>query len=108
MHLDFRWKGWPGFLFLLWGCGQAPEDTQFLAQVGDVRISVDDLRNYARNSRIEGEVSGVQYRDLLQTLIDREVLLVEARLQGVDEDSLVLSRLREHEEQRLLEEMLHR
>ena len=108
MHLDFRLKGWPGFLFLLWGCGQAPEDTQLLAQVGDVRISVDDLRNYAGNSSIEGEVSGVQYRDLLQTLIDREVLLVEARLRGVDEDSLVLSRLREHEEKRLLEEMLHR
>ena len=108
MHLDFRWKGWPGFLILLWGCGQAPEDTQLLAQVGDVRISVDDLRNYARNSRIDGEVSGVQYRELLQTLVDREVLLVEARLRGVDEDSLVLSRLREHEEERLLEEMLHR
>ena len=108
MHLDFRWKRWPGFLFLLWGCGQAPEDTQLLAQVGDVRISVDDLRNYAENSRIDGEVSGVQYRDMLQTLVDREVLLVEARLRGVDEDSLVLSRLREHEEERLLEEMLHR
>ena len=108
MHFDFRWKEWPGFLLLLWGCGQAPEDSQLLAQVGDVRILVDDLQNYSANSRIDGDVSGVQYRDLLQTLVDREVLLLEARIRGVDEDSLVLSRLREHEEQRLSEEMLHR
>ncbi len=48
----------------------------------------------------------VEYRDLLQTLVDREVLLLEAQIRGMAEDSLAQSRLREDETERLVQEML--
>ena len=92
---------------MLWACGHEADDPKFLARVGDVRISVDDLQTYADKRKMEKE-GWIEYRELLQTLVDREVLLLEARLRAMGDDSLVLSRLREHEEERLMDEMLHR
>ena len=106
MKLGYKWYGFLVCLLLL-ECGHQADDSRLLARVGDVRISVDDLQAYANEGKKEQEIR-TEYRELLQTLVDREILLLEAGLRGIGEDSLVLSRLREHEEERLMDEMLHR
>ena len=107
MKFGYNWYGLAGCLLLLWKCGPEGENPKLLARVGDVLISVEDLQTYAANQRMQKVESGMEYRDLLQTLVDREVLLLEARSKGMNEDSLVLARLSEHEEERLMNEMLH-
>ncbi len=107
--MDRRWMLLVGVV--LAGCGPQAGDSTLLARVGDTRIVTDDLQRLADRltAQAEGKTeAAADYRDLLQTLVDREVLLLEARSRGLDTDSLVQGRLAVQEEEALVREMLHR
>ena len=117
MVVSFCTRSWtrrlaPLFLlyWLLLGlaaCGQSSDNAALLARVGSVEIAADDLlafeatlkdKNGAREDR----------RDLLQILVDREVLLLETRALGLDEDPETLRQLAQSETRALAEAMLRR
>lgn len=106
--MDRRWMLLVGAL--LAACGPQAGDSTLLARVGDARIVTDDLQRLAvRLSTQDGDKAvAVDYRDQLQTLVDRQVLLLDARSRGLDLDSIVQSRLSVYEEEVLVREMLHR
>jgi parvulin-like peptidyl-prolyl isomerase len=106
--MDRRWMVLVGAL--LAGCGPQAGDSTLLARVGDTPIFTDDLQRLAdRRSTQDGDKAvTVDYRDQLQTLVDRQVLLLDARSRGLDVDSMVQGRLAAHEEEGLVREMLHR
>ena len=107
-------RGWMvlvGAMLALCGCGQQPGDPALLARVGEVSIVADDLQRLVDRLASNAEAasgSEVSYWGQLQTLVDREVLLLEARARALEGDSLVLERLLLHEEDVLVREMLYR
>ena len=90
---------------LLGGCAQPLEDSAFLAKVGEDRITAGDLRAFV-SGRPSSPRTAEEYRSHLQTLIDRRVLLAEARAQGLEEDRQVLERLEEEKKRKLHDEMM--
>lgn len=104
------WMVSAGAVLALSGCGQPSGDPELLARVGEVRIITDDLRRLVDRQAAENEETAnaeIDYREQLQTLVDREVLLLEARARGLQADSLVVARVETHEEEALVREMLH-
>ena len=110
MERGSMWKAIIGGLLALCGCGGGPEDPSFLARVGEVNITTGDLRSFAASLKSEGEEGsgGIPARDLLQTLIDRQLLLTEAQTRGLEEGEGVLERLQKHQTEGLIDEMLYR
>jgi peptidyl-prolyl cis-trans isomerase C len=91
----------------LGSCSEPQVDSSLLAKVGEVQIRASDLRLF--EARLEGDAGEqMDHRAHLQTLIDREVLLAEARALGLQDDREVLRRLEEHETQALANAMLRR
>jgi len=91
----------------LGSCGDPPLDPSRLARIGEVQITASDLRAF--EARLEGEAEEqMDHRAHLQTLIDREVLLVEARGLGLQDDGEILRQLEEHETRALANAMLRR
>ena len=96
---------------LAWGCAAPPGDSSVLAKVGEVAIKIADLNAFQgslppsyRRSKVESEAR----RADLQTLIDRQLMDLEASSRKLGEDPQVLEALVEHEDQKLVEEMLNR
>ena len=91
-------------VILLGGCARPVEDSAFLAKVGQQRITAGDLRAFVsgRSSPLAAE----EYRSHLQTMIDRRILLAEARAQGLEDDRQILERLEEEKKRKLHEEMM--
>jgi peptidyl-prolyl cis-trans isomerase C len=94
-------------LFLLVACGQKPEDPgQALAIINGKPITISEfdvrwsqLPEYARK-----KYPGAEGRKrFLDELIDREVLLQEARKRGIDRDRTVLERLERFKERSILD-----
>ena len=91
----------------LGSCSDPGVDPSLLARVGEVQITASDLRAF--EARLEGDAEEqMDHRAHLQTLIDREVLLAEARALGLQDDREVLQRLEEHEIKTLANAMLRR
>lgn len=97
----------------LWvaACGGPPADPEVLARVGDVEIRLADVRAFegrlvTRKTPQKGDEAA--HRQSLQTLVDREVLLLEARAQNLHEDPEVQQKLADHERRRLADEMMER
>ena len=66
-------------------CGEErPDNADLLAKVGAVEITAVDLRTFEAN--LKTAAMRAQHRDNLQTLIDREVLLLEANERGLQRD----------------------
>ena len=61
-------------------CGDERPDDALLAKVGEVEITAADLHTFEANIKTAAMRS--QHRDNLQTLIDRELLLLEANERG--------------------------
>ena len=96
---------------ILIGCTNPSEDPSLLARVGDRRITTNELQAFEAALPADGSVDAATRTDHkinLQTLIDRQILLLEARLRGVDEDEQALEKLKKREVGRLAEEMLRR
>ncbi len=90
------------FLFIVMGCDTAPLDAQDAARVGSMIITMDDIESeilrippYQRASfeTLRGK------RALLDHIIERELLLLAARDEGLAEDSTVLAMIAVAEEQ---------
>lgn len=76
-------------------CGQKPQK-EVVAVVGRHPITGEDLRKFALNllPGLRSDKEGQKAReDYLQTLIDREILLLEACDQGLDKDPALLKEL---------------
>ena len=88
-------------------CGEKrPDDAHLLAKVGAVEITVADLRTLEAN--LKTAVMRSRHRDNLQTLMDREVLLLEANERGLQRDEEVLAELAKRETKALADAMLRR
>lgn len=89
------------------GCGtERPDDATRLAKVGEVEITAADLRAFAAN--LKATAAHSQHRDDLQTLIDREVLLLAAYERGLQRDEAILAELATRETKALADAMLRR
>ena len=88
-------------------CGEErPDDAYLLAKVGGVEITATDLRTFEAN--LKTAAMRTQHRDNLQTLIDREVLLLEANERGLQRDEAILAELAKRETKALADAMLRR
>ncbi len=88
-------------------CGEEqPDNAHLLAKVGEVEITAADLRTFEAN--LKDATMRSQHRDNLQTLIDREVLLLEANERGLQRDEEVLAELAKRETKALADAMLRR
>lgn len=82
-------------LLICTGCGPQDENPT-VAEVGDRTITVQDVRDFLAKlpEHAKGEEAGkVPLRDHLQTMIDMELLLMEARSQGFERSSPYLTRM---------------
>ncbi len=96
-----RFGMWPrmGVLFcgvlLGWGCsGDSPQGA--LVEIGEVEIGEADLRHFQANLPTALKPAGTgeeAVRDLLQSLVDRQLMILEATAKGYDRDLVVLDRL---------------
>ena len=87
-------------------CSDVSDNPSLLARIGDVQITASDLRAF--EARLKGNAAErVGHRDHLQTLIDREVLLVEARALNLAEDEKVRHQLELGENKKMAKAMLH-
>ena len=94
---------------LFFSCGQ-PE-TGVIALVGDEKITVAELRNFAerrekRTIRVGTAIPDTS--DPLQQLIARRLLLLEARKVGMDADSVFVRRLERRQRDAVIESYLER
>ena len=88
-------------------CGEErPDNADLLAKVGEVEITATDLRTFEANLKEAAMRS--QHRDNLQTLIDRQVLLLAANERGLQRDEEVLAKLAKRETKALADAMLRR
>ncbi len=82
-------------LLICTGCGPQDENPT-VAEVGDQTITVQDVRDFLAKlpEHAKGEEAWkVPLRDHLQTMIDIELLLMEARSQGLERSSAYLTRM---------------
>ena len=98
MRAFFISYGALGSLALLLICtGCEPQDENpTVAAVGDQTITVQDVRDFLAKlpEHAKGEEAGKeQLRDHLQTMIDIELLLMEARSQGLERSSAYLTKM---------------
>ena len=95
---------------LIWTCiscgDEQPDNAHLLAKVGAVEITAADLRTFEAN--LKTATMRLQHRDNLQTLIDREVLLLAANERGLQRDEEVLAELAKRETKALADAMLRR
>ncbi len=88
-------------------CGdKRPDNAYLLAKVGQGEITAADLRTFETN--LKTATRRAQHRDNLQTLIDREVLLLAAHERGLQRDEAVLAELAQRETKALADAMLRR
>lgn len=89
------------------GCGdERPDNASLLAQVGRFEITVADLHTFENSLKTAAQRA--QHRANLQTLIDREVLLLEANHRGLQRDEAVLAELAQRETKALADAMMQR
>ena len=105
----------PGFLWLIVtvfgsvGCSQIPDDTSILARVGQHYIYVADLMYLEAKLEESGASDLVpQRRQNVQTLIDRKILLKEARIRDIENEAEVIKWLAWRKTKKLSEIMLKR
>lgn len=90
----------------LGGCALS-EDPSLLARVGEVEITAPMLQAFEARLAASGK-EPADHRANLQTLVDRELLLQEARAQGLDQDPQVLKYLEQREVKELANQMMRR
>jgi len=90
---------------LVWGCADAPpEDVALLARVGDTEITAEVLRSF--EAGFDKEEQRARHRANIETLVDREVLLMEARARGLAQAGEVQAELAKREVKALADAML--
>lgn len=89
----------------LLGCESG--DPSLLARVGEREVRVADLAAFERGLDVGDSLSIEDHRDYLTTLIDRELLLVEARVLALEKDEKYLGIMERDSEQKLAEMMFN-
>ena len=82
-----------------------PDPDPIIAQVGDRAIPLGQFRAFSRDipQYLQSEKTGIErVRNHLQTMIDRELLALEALDQGIDQSPRFLKNMRRFKEKRLL------
>ena len=98
------------FFLWLFGCG-TPADDNVVARVDTVEITVEDLLRFNMDmpALLRSEEQGVQmWREHLDSMVDMELMLLEARKQGIDEDSEFVGKWEHERRQKLIGEILRR
>lgn len=98
------------FFLWLFGCGN-PADDNVVARVDTVEITVEDLLRFNTDipALLRSEEQGVQmWREHLDSMVDMELMLLEARKQGIDQDSEFLAKWEHERQQKLIREILRR
>ena len=75
------------WLLVLWACGPPTEDL-VVARVGEVEIDVPQLLEFEERLHLElrSKKTGADaYFDYLQTMIDKELMVLEAKKRGLDQ-----------------------
>ena len=94
-YISYGALGSLAFLLICTGCGPQDENPT-VAEVGDQTITVQDVRNFLAKlpEHAKGEEAGkVPLRVHLQAMIDMELLLMEARSQGIENSSSYLTKM---------------
>ena len=89
-------------------CGGIDEQT-VLATVGEVEISAGDLLDFESRlsgDRLSGKPGAAGYLDYLQTLIDKELMLQEARRLGLGQDPQLRGKLSKERADRIIKRFL--
>jgi len=91
-------------------CSSPPQiDENVVARVGEVDITIEDLQRFKGDvpalllSEKEDTEALVEY---LQTMVDMELMLLEARLRKIDADSAFAAKWAEEREQKLFKEFV--
>ena len=82
-----------------------PDSDSIIAQVGDRAITLGQFRAFSRDipKYLQSEKTGIErVRNHLQTMIDRELLAMDALDQGIDQSPRFLKNMRRFKEKRLL------
>ena len=82
-----------------------PDPDPIIAQVGDRAITLEQFRAFSRDipKYLQSEKTGIErVRNHLQTMIDRELLAMEALARGIDQSPRFLKKMRRFKEKRLL------
>ena len=82
-----------------------PDPNPIIAQVGDRKITLGQFRAFSRDipKYLQSEKTGIErVRNHLQTMIDRELLAMEALAQSIDQSPRFLKKMRRFKEKRLL------
>ena len=98
------------FFLWLFGCG-IPADDNVVARVDTVEITVEDLLRFNMDmpALLRSEEQGVQmWREHLDSMVDMELMLLEARKQGIDQDSEFVGKWEHERRQKLIGEILRR
>ena len=98
------------FCLWLFGCGD-PVDDNVVARVDTVEITVEDLLRFNMDmpALLRSEEQGVQmWREYLDSMVDMELLLLEAHKQGLDQDPAFLDTWEHERQQKLIREILRR
>ena len=88
-----------------------PDPNPIIAQVGDKEITLGQFRAFSRDipQYLQSEKTGIErVRNHLQTMIDRDLLAMEALAQGIDQSPRFLKKMRRFKEKRLLPVFLAR
>ena len=88
-----------------------PDPNPIIAQVGDKEITLGQFRAFSRDipKYLQSEKTGIErVRNHLQTMIDRDLLAMEALAQGIDQSPRFLKKMRRFKEKRLLPVFLAR
>ena len=88
-----------------------PDPNPIIAQVGDKQITLGQFRAFSRDipQYLQSEKTGIErVRNHLQTMIDRELLAMEALAQGINQSPRFLKKMRRFKEKRLLPVFLAR
>ena len=96
-------------LVLAWSCGTDQQVGGPLIRIGDVEIDDVDLRVYKTKlppSLQSAETGVAAIRDLLQSLVDREIMILEAESKGYHRDPELSQRLHGLLVKRLVERLL--
>jgi parvulin-like peptidyl-prolyl isomerase len=93
---------------VLTGCSERG-DRRTLAQVGDYRISIADLKTFEqklpKSFQVGQKGGGERVRENLQTLIDKRLMVLEAKAQGLDRDPDVVEAVKKAVGHRLVEDL---
>ena len=82
-----------------------PQEDPIIAQVGDKAIRLEQFRAFSGDipKYLQSEKTGLERaRNHLQTMIDRELLLLEALAQGIDQNPRFSKKMRKFKENKLL------